>query len=82
LVNKKFNSLATGRDTSNLEQQLLRETNVIINLLSASSDLEVDSQRQQLAMWLSKWDREYKLDAIEYYPEYAEFFTSIGYGKI
>ena len=82
LVNKKFNSLATGRDSSKLEQQLLRETNVIIKLLSASSDSEVDSQRQQLAMWLSKWDQEYNLDALEYYPEYAEFFTNIGYGKV
>lgn len=82
LVNEKFNSLTTGRNSSNLEQQLLREINTIINLLSVSSDFEVDTQRQQLAMWLSKWDQEYNLDALEYYPEYAEFFTNIGYGKV
>ena len=82
LVNKKFSSLATGRDTSNLEQQLLRETNAVINLLYVESDSDVDYQRQQLAKWLSKWDQEYKFNAIEYYPEYAEFFKSIGYGKI
>lgn len=82
LVNKKFNSLATGRDSSKLEQQLLRETASIISLLSTPSDLDVDSQRQQLAIWLSKWDKEYNLDALEYYPEYAEFFTNIGYGKV
>jgi hypothetical protein len=82
LINKKFSSLATGRDISNLEQQLLRETNAVINSLNAESDSDVDYQRQQLAKWLFKWDQEYKFNAIEYYPEYADFFTSIGYGKI
>jgi molybdenum cofactor biosynthesis enzyme MoaA len=81
-VNEKFNSLTTGRDISNLEQQLLRETNAVINSLNAESDLDVDYQRQQLANWLFKWDQEYKFNAVEYYPEYADFFTSIGYGKI
>lgn len=82
LVNKKINTLSTGRNTSNLEQQLLRETNAIINLLSSESDSDVDYQRQQLVTWLSKWDREYNFDAIEYYPDYADFFKNIGYGKI
>ena len=82
MINKKFSSLATGRDISNLEQQLLRETNAVINSLNAESDSDVDYQRQQLAKWLFKWDQEYKFNATEYYPEYADFFTSIGYGKI
>lgn len=82
LVSEKFNLLTTGRNPSNLEQQLLRETDSIIGLLSASCDSDVDSQRKQLADWLSRWDREYNLNALEYYPEYADFFTDIGYGKV
>jgi len=75
----KFKTIITGRNTSGLAQQLKMECDTIIQLLSANEPDNVDELRKQLCTWLIRWDKEFDLDARDFYPEYREFFDSIGY---
>jgi sulfatase maturation enzyme AslB (radical SAM superfamily) len=74
-----FNTITTGRDVSRLENQLVRECNTIINMLQSDSPSDVDTLRYQLIEWLNRWDNVYKLNALNYYPEYKEFLIQYGY---
>lgn len=74
-----FNTITTGRDVSRLENQLVRECNTIINMLQSDSPSNVDTLRYQLIEWLNRWDNVYKLNALNYYPEYKEFLIQYGY---
>jgi MoaA/NifB/PqqE/SkfB family radical SAM enzyme len=79
VVDKEFNTIITGRNVGGLAQQLRRECDAIIAMLSAPEPINVEELRQQLCTWLMRWDREYHLDAREYYPEYSEFLDEIQY---
>ena len=74
-----FNTITTGRDVSRLENQLVRECNTIINMLQSDSPSDVDTLRYQLIEWLNRWDNVYKLNSLNYYPEYKEFLIQYGY---
>lgn len=74
-----FKTIITGRNVGGLSQQLRRECDTIITMLSAPEPENVSELRQELREWLVRWDREYKLDARAYYPEYRDFLDSIGY---
>lgn len=74
-----ISTLAVGRNVGNLEQMLIRECNSVISMLDADEPANVTELRQQLCEWMTRWDKEYDYDAREFYPEYAEFFKSIGY---
>ena len=76
---QEFKTIITGRNISGLAQQLVRECDTIIAMLSEPEPSNVTELRQELSEWLMRWDREYNLDAREYYPEYREFLDSIGY---
>jgi len=71
--------LTTGRNASNIEQMLARHTEAIINMLSAPEPDRAVELRQQLITWLIRWDKEFGLDAREFYPEYREFLLEHGY---
>ena len=71
--------LATGRSTGTLDITLRRECDAMIAMLSAPEPDNVLELRQQLSNWLVRWDREFDLDAREYYPEYREFLDAIQY---
>ena len=77
--NTGFTTIATGRDISRLDMQLIRECNAIINFLEMPEPTDVEHQRQELVKWLEKWDKVYKLNALTEYPEFAEFLTEYGY---
>lgn len=77
-----FATMTTGRDPSRLDIQLIRECDSMIALLESPEPDNIESLRLTLNEWLTRWDQEYKLDARLYYPEYKEFFESIGYGKV
>jgi len=72
-------TLATGRDTSRLEQQLANECDTIINLLNQPEPDNVSELQQELIAWLLKWDKKYNLDALDFYPEYNQFLHDNGY---
>jgi len=71
--------ITSGRNVANIESMLIRHTEAIINMLSATEPSNVKELRQQLIHWLVRWDREFGLDAREYYPEYREFLLDHGY---
>jgi sulfatase maturation enzyme AslB (radical SAM superfamily) len=72
-------TIATGRDTSRLGSQLIRECDMIVNQLEASAPSNVEALRSMLVDWLMRWDKIYDLDAREYYPEYTKFLEQYGY---
>ncbi len=72
-------TIATGRDISRLNIQLIRECNSIIKFLELPEPDNAEYLRYELINWLIKWDNIYKLDAIKEYPEYADFLTKYGY---
>lgn len=76
-TNKEFVSIATGRDESKITAQILRETCAMISLLEQPTVRE--QLRFDLINWLTKWDSVHKLNALEFYPEYADFFKKYGY---
>jgi len=73
-----FSTISTGRDISRLDNQLIRECETIINLLTKPVE-NVEEKRHQLIEWLIKWDEVYKYDARIIYPEYKTFLESYGY---
>jgi sulfatase maturation enzyme AslB (radical SAM superfamily) len=72
-------TIATGRDTSRLGSQLMRECDMIVNQLEAPAPSNVQALRSMLVDWLMRWDKIYDLDAREYYPEYTKFLEQNGY---
>jgi len=78
-VKKQFNSLAPNRDASRIESTLLRECSSTMTQLTQESPADVEIQRKELIVWLKRWDTLYNLNALEYYPEYKEFFLEYGY---
>jgi uncharacterized radical SAM superfamily Fe-S cluster-containing enzyme len=77
-----FSALVTGRDVSRLDMQLIRECDAIITWLRAPEPHNVMALRAELASWMMRWDHEFDLDARDFYPEYSDFFDSIGYAKV
>lgn len=73
------NTLTTGRNVGNLNIQLISECNSMISFLSQPEPVNIEELRTQLARWLMQWDKEYSLNAYEFYPEYAEFLNEIQY---
>jgi hypothetical protein len=72
-------TLTTGRNVSNLAQSICRECEAVVSMLSAPEPNNVEDLRKELIEWMIRWDTEFKVDAFEYFPEYAEFFKSYGY---
>lgn len=79
ITEKSFNTLAIGRDTSRLAQLLARECRAIIAMLDSPTPDDVDELRYKLVEWMQRWDAKYNLNAIEFYPEYEQFFRHYGY---
>ena len=71
--------LTTGRNTSNLELMLIRETDTIISMLESPCPDNVDHLRTELIIWMNRWDKEFNLNALTVYPEFADFFIEYGY---
>jgi len=75
-------TLTTGRDTSRLDLQLIKECDSMIQFLESKNHPRQLELQKELCFWLQRWDSVYKLDARKYYPEYAKFFDDIGYESI
>lgn len=74
-----FTTIATGRDISRLDIQLIRECNSIINFLNSPESPDVEQLRFELVEWLMRWDKIYNYNALDQYPEYEEFLSNYGY---
>lgn len=73
------NVLVTGRDVSRLDIQLINECDAMISLLNQPEPSNVEELRTQLAEWLMRWDKEYNLNAFDFYHEYKDFLNEIQY---
>jgi len=78
-IDGPVNTIAVGRDTSRLDQQLVRECDVMLSLLDSPSPDNVEQQRHTLIEWMMRWDKQFNFDARIFYPEYKHFFESYGY---
>jgi organic radical activating enzyme len=74
-----FKTLVNKRNINNLNLQLIDEAQSVIELLNSDEPENIKELQEELSMWLMRWDREFKLNAYDYYPEYTEFLKSIGY---
>jgi pyruvate-formate lyase-activating enzyme/predicted amino acid-binding ACT domain protein len=79
LHNHNRATLNTGRNVKNIEIQLIRECESMIQMLQAPEPNDVQDLRRQLSHWLMRWDQEFELNATDYYPEYREFLNDIQY---
>lgn len=76
---QQFETLATGRDTSRLSLQLVRECDSIIQQLQQAQPTNCKELLDELMKWCIRWDQEYQLDATTIFPEYKEFLIKNGY---
>lgn len=81
-MQSQIKTISTGRSLGALDQQLLRETNAMIALLDNEMLENCEPHRYELIKWLNLWDKEYQMNALDYYPEYADFFIKYGYERI
>jgi hypothetical protein len=51
----------------------------MIKILSMPEPDNIEGLRHELMAWLTRWDRVYNLDAVNYYPEYRNFLNKYGY---
>jgi len=72
-------TLTIGRDVSRLEQQLVKECDTVITMLEQPESNNIDKLRKELIFWLMRWDKLFKLNALDFYPEYSNFFKNYGY---
>jgi hypothetical protein len=70
--------LSTGRGGS-LQDQLRRECDSVIAMLSGPEPDNVEELRVELVKQLMRWDQEFEFDALDFYPEYYGFLTAYGY---
>lgn len=75
----EIKTLVTGRDTSRLHIQLIKECDGVLAMLDEEIPKNIAELEKELSMWLSRWDKEFKLNAYEFYPEYTDFFQRINY---
>jgi organic radical activating enzyme len=74
-----FTTIISGRNDTKIVQILEQEVNGMLRLLTAPEPPNVEELRYELVEWLQRWDKVYNLDALDYYPEYAEFLKHYGY---
>lgn len=75
----EIKALVTGRDVTRLHTQLIKECDGILSMLDTDIPQNITELEQELSMWLTKWDKEFKLNAYDFYPDYYEFFKRINY---
>lgn len=72
-------TLVTGRDTSRLEIQLVKECDTIISMLNEPEPQNSSKLKSDLATWMIRWDKVFNLNAYDFFPEYKEFLLECGY---
>ena len=63
------------RNASNIYNEL----NSVYQMLQAPEPKNVHALRQELVMWLTRWDNVFDTDARDHYPEWGEFLQQYGY---
>lgn len=76
---RKINEISTGRNIGALDTSLRRECSAMISMLNSPEPDNVLELRKELSQWLIRWDKEFNLNAYDYYPEYKEFLDEIQY---
>lgn len=75
-INVQGNEQVGNRDATRWQAQLKQECEGIIKCLEQE---HLPGAEKELITWLQRWDNEYKLNVIDYLPEFADFFTEHGY---
>jgi organic radical activating enzyme len=72
-------SISFGPNPDKINDLLINETQSMINFLECNEPADVKMLQKEMISWLEQWDREFNLDAIDYYPEYASWFKEMNY---
>ena len=70
------NEQVGNRDPSRYKAQLKRECDGLIDVLKQDP---IPGKEQELITWLQRWDNYYKLNVVDYLPEFTDFFIENGY---
>ena len=74
-----FTTIATGRDVSKLDIQLIAECRAMISLLNQPCPSDIEQLTKDLSQHLTRWDKEFGLNAYDFYAEYWEFLNDLQY---
>ena len=74
-----IHQLQNGRNKGSYREKLIRECSAMIEMLQEPEPLNVLALRKQLSDHLSFWDRQYRFDANDYYPELIPMLRMHGY---
>ena len=74
-----FNQISNGRSLGTINQRLVRECDSMIVALNEPEPNNVKMLEIQLVEHLKFWDKIYKLNAFDYYPDYTDWLKSINY---
>jgi len=70
------NEYVGTRDQHRWEASLKQECDSMITCLQQPV---IPGAEKDLIAWLQRWDNEYKLNVVDYLPEFSDFFTEHGY---
>jgi len=79
IQNIQFKQIQNGRSQGTIIKKLIRECDTLINICNQPTPYNIQDLEQKLCNHLLFWDKIYKLNAIEIYPEYSDWLRSIGY---
>lgn len=77
--NIQFKQIQNGRSQGTITEKLIRECDTLINMCNQPIPNNITELESKLCNHLLFWDKIYKLNAIEIYPEYNDWLRSIGY---
>ena len=79
LVAQEIQTIAFGADPTRISQVLLNETQSMIKLLQAPEPHNAKQLQQEMIQWMMRWDKEFDLDATDYFPEYQDWLQQMDY---
>lgn len=77
--NFNYSNSIQARFDDTLNNSLYNELSTVYNMLQAPEPENAEDLQKQMVWWLSKWDREFRLNAKDFYPEWNDFLDINGY---
>jgi sulfatase maturation enzyme AslB (radical SAM superfamily) len=77
--NFKHTNLIQPRFKDTLANSLYNELETAFNMVKQPEPDNAESLQKEMVWWLSKWDKDFNLNAKDYYPEWSKFLDKYSY---